>query len=108
MKTKLNNHNNNLKVVCEDCEQPFIVGEKFIINGGPFPVLRSDYFMGIEYPYTDHTIDINDNSWHHDTCINKKSTIRDLDPLKEAINTLPSKDKLELYKYLYHTHRCRI
>lgn len=39
---------------------------------------------------------------------NETVPLRTLGTIKEAVNNLESKDILELYKYLYNAHNCRI
>jgi len=97
-----------LFIICDECEKSFSPGEMFILSSGPHAIYKIDIFGGYQYPYTQYGIPMEDQNFYHAACVAKSTKTYNLDTLKEAINVLQDKERLELYKYLFHTYRCRI
>jgi hypothetical protein len=95
----------DLALVCEKCNKGFVVGDKFTIVS-PRTVTDVTLYDGAYFPFDNSpSLGLGYQQWYHTACL-------DINPppanLKEAVNKLSSKEQIDLYKYLYYTHRCRI
>jgi len=100
------------KVICEVCENFIEHDAKFVVRQEKLECNDYLYNSGAVYPIDNRLWNVTDVMeaafYYHEQCYNTKPSLVSLDDAKEAINKLSDQDKKEIYKYLYHTHRCRI
>lgn len=88
--------------VCEICERPFSVGEKFVIHTITLTAKKTINFYGLDVPLAEEDLTKVDEhqKFFHTKCLP--------DDVKRALNNLSQEDRVKAYKYLHYTLGCHL